>query len=174
MGLDITAYIGITPVSDEIQARLDQADDKWDEAYEMNLVFPYTNPDFPEHTEGLDTDRAYLVETSLGFRAGSYGGYGAWRQVLAEEVANYPSLEAFWQAPDYSKPFAWLVSFSDCEGTISHLRCVKLAKDFNEYELAARNVKWDATMPNYFFQKYQEWQKAFNEIAAKGGFLVFH
>ena len=53
MGLDITSYCNARPVTPDIQAKIDTAEEPRDTAYELGVVIPYINPDFAERAEGI-------------------------------------------------------------------------------------------------------------------------
>jgi len=120
------------------------------------------------------------------FRAGSYGGYNAWRSKLAELI-GYAYEEAIAivdrgvnrnasigivleEADEDEKPssfpFAELLYFSDAEGFIGPKTSAKLAGDFAEWEEKAKEDPG-------FFSKYSEWKEAF-DTASRGGCVVFH
>ena len=170
MGLDITAYQQwklLGPVGD--------ADEDYDWKTEVR---PYVDPEFPVHAEGVAPNSRYGFELSFRFRAGSYSGYSAWREELAT-FAGYPKVEhrnflgnvvqthtaGAWAAIE--GPFWELIHFSDCEGTIGPIVGKKLAHDFEVHRAAAAKVG------GYFFDRYQEWEKAF-QMAADGGAVCFH
>ncbi len=166
MGLDITAYENIS--------RLDCTDDDGDPVdkvtgeYIEDFCRVYVNPDFSDRADNL-TDGFYPFSDHSDFCAGSYGGYNRWRELLAE-LAGY-SPEHVWRSGHLHNkelPFRELVNFSDCEGTIGPVTSAKLAKDFAEYRDKAgeSDVEW-------FFDKYDEWQKAF-QMAANNGAVCFH
>lgn len=161
MGLDITAYRGLTPV--------ENAQD-WDSdtRYDAGLVTLYPNPDFPDRSAPLLADVPYKPAEGFGFRAGSYGGYNGWRAELAR-LAGYSAdfHGTGWDVPE-SGPFVELVNFSDCEGVLGPIVCAKLARDFAEWQ--ERADQWGDA---YWRQKYAEWRKAI-EMAADGGAVSFH
>ena len=160
MGLDITAYRKLTEVRPS-----SGPDDGWDEG----LTDFYANGDFPgRFGTVLKEDALYRAEETHEFRAGSYSGYSAWRAWLAGLVDTTP--DDAWEY-EYVGPFAELINFSDCEGTIADAAtCAKLAKDFAEWDDGA---KADDTNDGYNYSRYREWRKAF-EMAADGGAVKFH
>jgi hypothetical protein len=142
--------------------------------YEMHV---YLNPHFVGRSEPLESGY-YTGEDREGFRAGSYGGYNAWREDLAK-LAGYPALqeERYGQvslrhdagAQDAGKgPFYELIYFSDCEGTIGPVVSAKLAKDFADFQEKANSFGDD-----YWRKKYGEWRLAF-ETASENGAVSFH
>lgn len=169
MGLDITAYTGLTELRP-------QADGEYPEGQETSL---YNNPDFPGRFDGLKERTIYSYTEFFGFRAGSYGGYNAWREQLAE-MAGYPktpvvrfgrieehlSSATCWNGA--TGPFSELINFADNEGAIGPVVAKKLADDF-----AAWQEKADAHPDEWFRMKYADWRKAF-EMAADNGAVSFH
>lgn len=146
----------------------------------------YANNDFPGRADGLEDRGVYSAEYSMGFRAGSYRGYNAWREELAK-LAGYSAVPVdryntgkvemrhdygAWQAE--SGPFLELIEFSDCEGTIGSTVSAKLAKDFADWDERAK--QHDDASQNWhgrFYSLYQQWRTAF-EMAANGGAVDFH
>ena len=85
MGLDISALGKIVPIDipDGIVPWSDQYYE-WEESMDIGHLWYYglTNV-FHEQAEGLK-EGAYVAEGEIfGFRAGSYTGYGMWRDELA-------------------------------------------------------------------------------------------
>lgn len=167
MGLDITFYRALgkpTPCTDE--------------SGECGHEDLWVNSDFPAQSDGLKTGHYEAAEDSGRFRAGSYSGYNAWREQLAQlagyeatEYARFGTTEPLHAATVWNGatgPFAELINFSDCEGVIGPTTSAKLAKDFAEFDEKAR-----ATFDKYNYDKYRKWQKAF-ESASQNGAVVFH
>lgn len=179
MGLDITAYsrVEIVGFADDYDEDL-EADDWTAEGY---LHQDWINPHFP-HAVPADWPREgyvrYVVKgESHGFRAGSYGGYGQWREQLANIFLNITHechTNGFWEAVHAStgQPFYELINFSDCEGILYGPVCEKLYTDFSvNRQHFIDNVAPDEF--NYDVGKYDEWTKAF-ELAADNGLVSFH
>lgn len=153
MGLDISAYSNLKREDDQSKDRDD---------CEIHIL---VNDDFPGRCDDV-AEGYYAAGDELGFRAGSYGGYGAWRDQLARLAGN-ASAKAVWSDPKPG-PFIELINFSDCEGTIGTAVSVKLAKDFADFQHAA-----DTHPDEYFRERYANWRKAF-ELASKAGAVLFH
>jgi hypothetical protein len=156
MGLDITYYRKLRRV----------------ECGEYDTVgcdhaYIWINPDFPGRAGSL-TDGCHEAEDTGHFRAGSYGGYNAWREALARLVGVTP--RQVWDAPDrYADlPFVGLINFSDCEGAIGPEASAALARDFAEWEDRAA-----AAFDGWSLEVYRSWRAAF-EAAADGGAVCFH
>lgn len=169
MGLDITAYKGLTKVDGKARKDFDYAHGE--------VVF-YHNKDFKGRFEGLDEEAVYNFTDSMGFRAGSYSGYSTWREQLAE-LAGYPATpytgfgeeqirhdSGAWKATE--GPFWELINFADNEGTIGPVVSAKLAQDFAKFRDAAMNHP-----DEWFREKYKDWQEAF-EMASDNGAVDFH
>lgn len=168
MGLDITVYSGLKRV--EPQPECEDTPD--------GMAHIYVNPDFPERADGLQNGY-YAFDADDGFAAGSYGGYGQWRNTLAW-LAGYPAVrhESSYKPPEESYaagawaeaegPFYELIHFADNEGTIGPLTSAKLAKDFADFQ-----AKADKCEDAWFRNKYADWRKAF-EMAANGGCVSFY
>ena len=183
MVLDITAYRRVT--------KLDVIFDEDGEAIDKDTGEPvdydvraYANHHFPGREEGVDDRAAYKAEYSMGFRAGSYGGYNAWREDLAK-LAGYPKTpvdRGFGSVAEMHSGGAWgtdhgpfweLISFSDCEGTIGPVVSAKLAKDFAEWDERAKQHDEAAGLNGGLYKRFQEWRQGF-EMAADGGLVDFH
>ena len=176
MGLDISAYEKLVFLTDG-----SGFDEEGEVDYDNDFMLLYLNPDFPEQASDLPKDLpCKSVGGALSFRAGSYGGYNAWRSQLAE-FAGYPlgpdssstgrpMIPSFaagaWSAP--AGPFWELIKFSDCEGTIGPAICKKLATDFAIYQEVI-----DDNADDYFKELYAQWRSAF-ELASKEGAVSFH
>ncbi len=166
MGLDITAYRRLIPAPGA------DAEKDWERYRQF-----HDNHDFPGRCEGLDVSVPHMLPAMtdanmLSFRAGSYGGYNAWRDILAK-LAGYGSARGAWEASDAGRnngPFWELINFSDCEGTIGPVVAAKLARDFAEWEDRARAAN---SGDDYWMKLYALWRRAF-ELAADGGAVDFH
>jgi hypothetical protein len=181
MGLDITAYRGLTKVECIYNAEGMPLHPETREELVDGIdyhVCVYINPDFPGRASDLEHRAIYKSTEHMGFRAGGYGGYNGWREELAK-LAGYPASEqtqygasrmrhdqAAWDAT--SGPFWELICFSDCEGAIGTAVSAKLAKDFADHQSKA-----DAHHNDVFRERYALWRSAF-ELAADGGAVDFH
>ena len=173
MGLDITAYSRLIPAPDA-----ERDEDDYPVDYDIHwlahpVTFAMTDRHFPGRTDGLIANMTYTYADSFGFRAGSYGGYGAWRRSLAE-MAGY-SVEGVRRDPPVIRPFIELINFSDCEGMIGPAASAKLARDFAEHQ--ARAEVWATTMGDleggWWLESYNDWRRAF-EMATDSGAVDFH
>lgn len=184
MGLDISAYRNLKPCA--APAGADTGDEDLDFYFRR-----YDNDHFPGRAEGL-TSEWYELPTadadSHAFRAGSYRGYNTWREWLAK-LAGYPAVldsiedrsgihnhsRGAWNAS--GGPFFELINFADNEGTIGPVVSARLAKDFAEWDerakAAAEAADDDAESRKWFYEKYQDWRRAF-ELAAENGAVDFH
>ena len=166
MGLDITAYRKVSPAP---EANLDS--DGYPKDADCVLVhqasLEFTEENWPGRSGGLKPG-VYSVTDEYDFRAGSYGGYNAWRNWLAT-VAGYANAEAAWNSGQTEGPFYELIHFADNEGVIGAAASAKLAKDFADHQTKAEQLSPDG----YYIQKYNDWRKAF-EMAADDGFVNFH
>lgn len=168
MGLDISAHSKIKKVEQELTE---------DELFDGDYIMIYNHPDFADRASTLEDGSVYEGTSEYySFRAGSYSGYGDWREKLAK-LAGYPLTEqesmslhsrsfseSAWTAT--SGPFWELIYFSDCEGILDSKTCLKLLEDFKEYERYA--LLEDLS----FYNKYQEWMEAL-EIGANDGLVRF-
>lgn len=74
---------------------------------------------------------------SLEIFSMSYGGYGVWRELLAEAVLGRTP-EDVWQSPDPKLPFVEIVNFADNEGSIGPTAAARLLEDFSVAEYRQR------------------------------------
>ncbi|MGL5283960.1 MAG: hypothetical protein ACRC8W_19845 [Plesiomonas shigelloides] len=163
MGLDITAYRKCQLIDN---VELDECGEPCE--YDAHA---WVNPSFEERSTDIK-DGYYTAEDSHVFRAGSYSGYGAWRDQLAQ-MAGYPCKDNQF-GHNYSQgafdttsgDFWELINFSDCECTIGTEVSKKLHDDF------VRNDAKAAEIGGYFYEKYQDWKMAF-EFASDSGFVRF-
>lgn len=176
MGLDITA--GSRIVFIEAYDDFETFDTKYyygnpDSDRYINL---YPNTDFPGREAPLDFQgkraACYRIDGErIGFRAGSYSGYGAWRADLCQ-MANGIAPQRIWEnrydPQTQALPFYPLIDFSDCEGLLGSVVATRLAADFARFQAEA-----DAWPDSWFREKYAQWQRAC-ELAADSGFVKFH
>jgi len=170
MSLDISYYERIVfdrPSTDEY------------DGYDDGLVCLYPCPDDPEFSSRADgiQDGWFKPEGETGdFRAGSYGGYNAWRNQLCQ-MAHGVDSEVFWSDSKYrGTAFYELINFADNEGCIGPRTSAKLASDFMANQAKAEAFAASDAMAiegDWFLKKYNEWRKAF-EVAAKGGAVQLH
>ncbi len=193
MGLDITAYSRLKHVGNhEKDAALNEGEpgggaDDW--CYYDGHVQAVAYDCFPQSFRGIPVvgektgrDCRFLVggcyeitdETeTIAFRAGSYGGYSAWRKDLASQFNpveyGIESGRPTMSEPDPDKPFYELIWFADNEGSIGPEAAADLLADFREH--ADRYVKPEGewTTPT----RYENWTRAC-ELAADSGLIRFH
>jgi hypothetical protein len=165
MGLDITAYKKLTPVVGELKR--DEYGCLPDQYWEPHAL-DWSNRTFPGSGNGLSENAVYKYDDCFGFRAGSYSGYGQWRDDLAR-FAGYGSAKECWDKAA-NGPFYELINFADNEGVIGPIVAKKLAKDFADNAERAKSFANDDT---WWLEQYTKWQKAF-EMAADDGAVDFH
>ncbi len=104
----------------------------------------------------------------FSFRAGSYSGYGRWREALCLLALKCEPADV-WAAADTfaGRPFVELINFSDAEGAIGFEAAARLARDFRSFETQAREHAEPA-----FYESYRDWQRAFT-LAADEGVVIF-
>jgi hypothetical protein len=161
MGLDISAYSKIERVEDNYEATI------------------YIRRDVPEMDQAQDIEEGIFTDSndceSHQFRAGSYSGYGVFRNLLCEIMHGVPSKE-LWLKPNVfeGKEFYNLINFSDCEGFFGPTVSKKLHADFVKHrDKFIKGVKDKEPYEGYYTQVYDDFLLGF-EIAAKGGVLIFN
>lgn len=152
MGLDITAYKNLKKI--ENPERDEYGDlENW-ELLEINQgLLDSTEEHFSGRTQGLAAG-VYESEDSKNFRVGAYTGYNQFRDQLEKIATNTQLYE--------------LIMFSDCEGYIGSVVSKKLAQDFQDLEVIAKE-KLEERDLNIFL----EFKNAF-ELASHNGCVSFH
>lgn len=145
MGLDIEAY-SKSAVADGPKFVVDEG------------LLALTEEAFPGRTKGLAAGPFFYADC-LRFRAGSYSGYGEWRDWLAK-AAGFESAKEVW-SNNKDGPLSELINFSDCEGYIGPAVSAKLANDFDQLTAALG----DDGRSKLFAAAFR--------LAAKGGFVRF-
>lgn len=168
MGLDITAYRGLTAITNP-QVYEDGSPRNNSSQWIDQQVIDWTEDNWPGRSEGLSVGY-YVWDDTFGFCAGSYSGYNHWRQQLAR-YAGYESAEHVWHTKP-TGPFVELIDFADNEGFIGPIVSKKLARDFSDHKSAIVK-KALSDRDEYFIQQYLAWEKCF-EVAAEGGCVEFH
>lgn len=199
MGLAIYLYTGLKKIED---ARRDADTDELflpdgtTVEYDQYLKV-YQDPYFASLNRhaGVELGAYYLHNDGERVFGRSYGGYSAWREWLAK-IAGYPLTQyedsythsikechaaALWPEDDGEQitgPFAELINFSDCEGTLGPVTCAKLAKDFEQFmekvesESEQRRAA-GTTGPDYFLEGYKQLAEATKRAGVENGVLVF-
>ena len=191
MGLDISVISQMSPVE------IPEGIEKWSEEYydwesdlgKGSLWSVWIDPNFPRQGEGLpDADVVESEGETYYFRAGSYSGYGEWRNDLALAAGYEGGSEEVWMKADegaYGFPFEELINFPDNEGVIGPVVSQKLYDDFVNYEKDIDHAidQWYLKMNpekeyygddvKWFKAKYKDWKYAF-DIARKNGMVIFH
>lgn len=106
-----------------------------------------------------------VATREYNFRAGSYGGYNAWRHDLAEQFNPYRDNGQ--KSPNPEGPFYELLWFAGNEGTIAELAAISLLTDFRQFE-----AEYRAVHDEYAVDGYMSWMRAC-ELAADGGLIQF-
>jgi len=178
MGLDITAISKMQHVG-EYRTHDAPDGDGCEEDDNHWVAFAYAS--FPRSMRGLTgVEKVGIVgdgfiggdcyaETadskSHNFRAGSYSGYGRFREALAELMGHTPS--DYWNDVDEDEPFYELINFADNEGTIGPEAAADLLEDFRKHR--------DLFIEGWpdFTEVYDDWIIAF-ELASDAGIVSFH
>lgn len=189
MGLDITAYKNLKLLPNAVyDENTGDVVDKTTRECPKNWYMPSRNHEaHASRADGLNGIFSY--EDFMGFRAGSYSGYGMWREELAK-LAGWPAIPhdtsffsstprienkhapSAWEAEE--GPFWELINFSDCEGTIGPVTSAKLAKDFESHQHLVDGLTLGSDEDTEWFrERYADWRAAF-EMAAMSGAVSLH
>lgn len=174
MGLDISYYESFTPLPTP------PTDEEKNALYDQDYTLRLFTRHFPKQAEGLPLDGTFIRTHGKSgcFWAGSYHGYGAFRQALCQLAYNL-HIRDFW-ANDLVKlglstqdsiPFKSILNFSDCEGQIGPVASALLAQDFQDY-MASAEAAWGGEQKNYL-SLYKQFADAFT-VAARGGLVHFY
>jgi len=186
MGLDITAYsrLKLSPLD---VYQLMEDDDEWS-PWDEGLIQGAAYARFANSTRGLQghdqptpndpnwIGTCWYVETAAtethDFRAGSYGGYGMWRNDLATfslTMLRAGITDGLVPIDEHLRvPFIELTYFADNEGCIGPEAAADLLKDFRQFETVYKS-NHDADD----IESYGDWMRAC-ELAADGGLIQFH
>jgi hypothetical protein len=176
MGLDISAYKRLQLLDVKINEDEEPLDPATGDVLE-DYTRIYIEEVFADRAEDLLNGGFYAYADRMDFRAGSYSGYGEWRNTLARIAGYLPVPDnhrgksemrhdaAAWNAT--GGPFWELINFSDSEGSIGAKVSARLLEDFRQY-LPQAKIEGDG-----FLEKYNEWMRAF-ELAADSGAVRFH
>jgi hypothetical protein len=176
MGLDITAYSKVEKVDVAVDEKNRPLDDSVYDEYARVWATGKRG-----QNDSLEDGKFYDYKDRFGFPAGSYSGYGEWRETLAK-LAGYPLTpykDFFGESACHAAAcwggatgaFAELIDFPDNEGCLGPVTSAKLAKDFAEFEERARY--FDGGEDGWFYKKYLYWKEAF-ELASDDGMVRFH
>ena len=174
MGLDITWYRGLTESPDEPREEDGEIKD-YDNAVQFYI---HDKPEsWTAYAGNLRGDIAYRFEESDGFRAGSYGGFSRFRDILAGigGFKDMPIEKVSFATERYvgdvtGLPFYEMVCFTDCEGTLGADVCANLAKDFEAMRpkfIDAIQV-FDGATRDYYEGRYNDWTNAFKQASDRG------
>lgn len=162
MGLAITVYETVEKALPEHEHT--------NKCYEQGHVYAFCYEGFEQSLRGLEPKTCYIAADGpkFGFPAGSYHGYGAFREALSVAALGVRP-EVVWANPDEyrDREFYELIHFADNEGTIGPEAAAGLAYDFRTHRERVRDQ-----LEDYFAAMYDRWQRAF-EIAARGGLVEF-
>lgn len=146
-----------------------------DDAYNLpkgHRVLVSAEP-YQDRADGLE-DGVYRFYDVFAFEAGSFEGYGHWREQLATMIGY--QIADLWNEKT-SGPFVELIKFSDSEGFIGPQTAKKLASDFNEWRTKAAEYasKQDIGQFNRetFLSRYDNFLKAFEFAAKSRGVVLF-
>lgn len=171
MGLDITVHTQVEKIPTSAVPLTEDGEIDYVEAWETDLVHTFViDAGFMQSLRGLDQDGwVKSVGDSYHFRAGSYGGYGFWRDALSYFALGVPASYVWAMPQAYTdKPFFELINFADNEGSIGPEAAADLAEDFRNLHDKAK-----ADMEPDVLRLYETWMKACAD-AAHRGMIEFH
>ncbi len=160
MGLDVTGYEKVRLI--KRMEDFENPEDAYEAANDGDLLV-LTHCEF-KRARNLAEGIYETLGQVHDFRAGSYSGYNAWREGLAQ-MAGHGSAQSVWDAASPAGPFVELINFSDCEGFIGPTSSAKLARDFEQFSSAAQEFR---TNRHRWHEHYLEFSKAFSLAAGSG------
>jgi len=125
MGLDISVVTNLREVEvpKEIEIYSDEYYDwqreeyPFEDIWALGQVGNYDQDRYGDYPPGT-----YISENITGFRAGSYSGYGEWRNTLAKVGAGFAGgSDEAWRHDGEDYPFEELINYSDADGYIALL-----------------------------------------------------
>lgn len=171
MGLGITAYSRLFPVARDTYSTETMAT-MIEHGHYLSVTEPiikFTETNFPGRSGGIKPG-IYGYCDRLSFRAGSYSGYGQFRNWLATVVGRKDARD-YWNHGDNGQPFFELIHFADNEGIIGARVAAKLLRDFQHHDATAETL--DTTVDKDFIHAYRRWRMAC-ELASDDGCIDFH
>ena len=121
---------------------------------------------------GLDIS---LYESVDGFRAGSYSGFGQFRELLASS-ANIvlDNMVGFGGKTEWTEeePFYELIYHSDCDGELTSMDCESLMEDFTD-ERRDAFIETVGEEDKYHIGRYDLWEQFIRRCAENYGILMF-
>ena len=189
MGLDISVISKMLPVDmpEGIELWSEEYYD-WEQEQGSGSVWNlYKHPHFTEQSEGLPDSPVVNQGEQYSFRAGSYSGYGEWRDLLSKLALGIGAKDLWDKVDDggYGEiPFSEHINFSDADGVIGPVASKKLYNDYVRYEkdimnmldrfyLKFEDTDIDGDTYTWFKIKYKDWKEAFR-IASDNGAVIFH
>lgn len=173
MGVDITAFKQLKKLDCVFDADGYPIDPVTKELLEGDWQQFYLNPYFPGRADEIENKAVYAYTDAEHVFGRAYSAYNRLRDDLAK-LAGYPLGQyedhgnkrdsycvACWHGEQ--GPFAEIINFSDCEGTIGTAISAKLAKDFADFQ-----DKADAHEEEQFRKFYAAMRTAF-EMASDDG-----
>lgn len=162
MGLDIFAYSKLFEVTEKISP---------EEIEDRGLIELKVDED----NRITPTEAGVFCceeENSFVFRAGSYFGYNAVREIFSDVGMGVLPQEVWDNPKKYEgKPFYEIVDFSDCSGAIGTSACQKLLADFRAYQTQLEEAL-DPLLEKKAADYIANWIHAL-ELAADNGVLLF-
>ena len=188
MGLDISVVKNLKPI--EIPEGIEDFSNEyyeWEEetypfleVWHLDQVGPWGKLRYGHYPPGT-----YVGEPLEGFRAGSYTGYGQWRDTLAKVGAGFVGgSEEAWSSGGSGYPFEELINYSDADGYIASPVTDKLCQDFTNFQDEMEDVvdkAWlkihprielDGDEKDWFLEKWDVWKNAMCE-ASQDGAVIF-
>lgn len=122
----------------------------------------------------------------IGFRAGSYSGFNAFREILAKLCDI--DLHEFWMKNPISKRngeerFYELLNHSDCDGVLPYRECKRLLEDFEWLERKLRTPQspedvWNKLfdnfdVPDWWMKSFSKWHEAVRHVVNSKCKLIF-
>lgn len=185
MGLDIFAashlkYVGPIPRGSALNKMESAIEEK---GKDLTDYYFFLSGNLPAHRTRLGGMKVGLYEFTkksrkYGFRAGSYSGYGRWRELLCEFAFDQDIEDVWFDAQLYrGRPFIEIINFTDCDGRIGTSVAAKLAADFTSHAKRAKTFadtikKNDSWSGEGWLEVYRDFARALR-LAAKDGALKF-
>jgi hypothetical protein len=134
---------------------------------------------------GLDIT-LYEFTSLVEFRAGSYSGFGEFRELLAKSAGMVlDDFHGFGGKTEWTheETYYELLNHSDCDWDLRHYECVELIKDFTpeNREVFSKTLKdefpkdEDERLVEYYLGKWDKWKEVIGLCAENDNYLIeFH
>lgn len=127
----------------------------------------------------MGLDIFIVSEAEYCLRAGSYGGFGQFRRILAKSVGiDLDEMKGYGGTRAWNNwiPFVELLNHSDCDGELTYDERIALADDFNDDKIESNfinTVEKEVENVEYYLDNYKNWKEALSSIGKGCREIIF-